>query len=101
MRARASSPAAERRYGSAAEFPNSNNTIQNNAIKRSRTPPYMIGNAATLDQNWLLTQNDVGSATVAEKLGFRGFFIGNAGNFTISRQHDLRHQLFDRRPPRR
>ncbi|MEO8196260.1 MAG: Calx-beta domain-containing protein [Thermoanaerobaculia bacterium] len=72
-------------FGAAAEFPNSNNTIQNNAIKSVQNAAFISGEATTLDQNWLLTQNDVGSATAAEKLAFRGFLIGNAGNFTISR----------------
>ena len=71
--------------GNPAEFPNSNNTIQNNAIKSVQNAAFISGNAITLDQNWLVTENEVGSATVAEKLSFRGFLIGNAGNFTISR----------------
>ena len=72
-------------FAGAAEFPNSNNTIQNNAIKGVVNAAYISGEATTLDQNWLLTQNEVGSATVAEKLAYRGFYVGRAANVIISR----------------
>ena len=73
--------------GGAAEFPNSNNTIQNNVIKSVQNAVFTIGNATTLDQNWVITQNFFGSpaAVAAEKLSFRGVLVSNSANFTISR----------------
>lgn len=70
-------------FGGAAEFPNSNNTIQNNAISRVQNAAFISG-AAALDQNWSVTGNNFGSATVADKLSFRGIIIINAQNLTIS-----------------
>ncbi|MEO8275263.1 MAG: Calx-beta domain-containing protein [Thermoanaerobaculia bacterium] len=70
--------------GNPAEFPQSNNTIQNNAIKGVQNAAFLTGNAATLDQNWSIVGNDFGSTVVAEKLSFRGMLLGNAANFTIS-----------------
>ncbi|MEZ5425308.1 MAG: Calx-beta domain-containing protein [Pyrinomonadaceae bacterium] len=71
-------------FGGAAEFPNSNNTIRNNAISRVQNAAFISGNSTTPDQNWTITKNEVGSATAADKLSFRGFFIGNADNFQIT-----------------
>ena len=70
-------------FTGAAEYPNSNNTIQNNAIKGVANAAYISGEATTLDQNWLLTENEVGSTTVAEKLAYRGFYVGRAANVVI------------------
>ncbi len=70
--------------GNDAEFPNNNNTIQNNLLYKAQNGIYQRGNAASLDQNWLITKNDIGSAVVAEKMGFRGMAIINAQNFTVS-----------------
>ncbi len=70
--------------GGAAEFPNSNNTIQDNAVSRVQNALFATGNATTLDQNWLVTGNSFGSATVADKLSFRGMLLSNSQGFTIS-----------------
>ena len=71
-------------FGAAAEFPNSNNTIQNNSIKSVQNAAFISGNVASFDQNWTITGNDFGSTVVGEKLAFRGMLIGGAANFTIS-----------------
>ena len=71
-------------FGSPAEFPNSNNTIQNNVITKVQNALYLFGNATVLDQNWLITGNTFGSTVAGDKLGFRGMLIGNAQAFTIS-----------------
>ena len=71
-------------FGGAAEFPNSNNTIQNNQVSRVQNAAFISGNAATLDQNWIITGNSWGSTVVADKLNFRGMLIGNAQNFQIT-----------------
>jgi hypothetical protein len=72
-------------FGSPAEFPNSNNTIQNNVITKVQNALYLFGNATVPDQNWLITGNTFGSTVAGDKLGFRGMLIGNAQAFTISR----------------
>ncbi|MBL0181986.1 MAG: hypothetical protein IPP96_06690 [Chitinophagaceae bacterium] len=74
-------------FGSAAENgrPNSNNTVQNLTAKGVQNAVYAIGDPTTPDQNWLITQNQFGSAVAAEKLSFRGIALQNAQNFTISR----------------
>ncbi len=69
--------------GGAAEAPNSNNTIQNNLVTKAQNALYISG-ATALDQNWTVTGNTFGSAVAAEKLGFRGVFLANAQNFTIT-----------------
>lgn len=76
-------------YGSAAENgrANSNNTLQNNAIKGVQNALFALGDSTTLDQNWVITGNDAGSTVVAEKLSFRGFAVQNAQNFQITRNH--------------
>jgi hypothetical protein len=71
-------------FGGAAEFPQNNNTIRNNLINRNQNALFLNGNAATLDQNWTIADNSLGSATVADKLGFRGMLIANAQNFVIT-----------------
>jgi hypothetical protein len=70
-------------FGNPAEFPQSNNTIQNNAVSGVQNAAFISG-AATLDQNWIVTDNTFGSATVANKLSFRGVIIINGQNLTIS-----------------
>jgi hypothetical protein len=73
-------------FGAAAESgrPNSNNTIQNNRISRVQNAAFISGDPTTRDQNWSITENDLGSTTVADKLSFRGMLISGADNFTIS-----------------
>jgi subtilisin-like proprotein convertase family protein len=72
--------------GSAAENgrANSNNTIQNCSVKGVQNAVFTSGDATTLDQNWLITQNEFGSSSSSEKLSFRGVLVQNAQNATIS-----------------
>ncbi len=69
--------------GSAADAPNSNNTIQNNAISTVQNALFLSG-ATGLDQNWVIVGNTFGSTVTANKLSFRGMFLGNAQGFTIT-----------------
>jgi hypothetical protein len=71
-------------FGSPAEAPNSNNTIQNNLINRVQNAAFLSGHATLLDQNWVVTGNTFGSTVVAEKLGFRGMLIGGAQNMSVT-----------------
>jgi hypothetical protein len=74
--------------GADAEAANSNNTIQNNWIYRVQNSMYLRGGATApvFDQNWVVTDNEMGSvASTADKNTFRGMLIGNAQNFTITR----------------
>ena len=68
-----------------AEFPNSNNTLQNNAVTRVQNALFASGGAATPDQNWTVVDNAIGSTVAADKLSFRGILLGNSQNFLISR----------------
>ncbi len=71
--------------GSAAEAPNSNNTITGNTFKSAQNGIYVNGNAVTYDQNWLISNNNFGSATIAaEKMGYRGLSVQGVNNFTIT-----------------
>ncbi len=70
--------------GGAADSPNSNNTIRNNRISRAQNAVFASGNAVGLDQNWVIADNTIGSPVAAEKMGFRGIFVGNAQNLTIT-----------------
>lgn len=69
--------------GGAAEAPNNDNTVTNNHIFGVQNGIYNQG-ATSLDQNWVVTNNEFGSATEAQKNRFRGMLMGNANNFTIS-----------------
>jgi hypothetical protein len=73
-------------FGNAAENgrPNSNNTIQNTTAKGVQNAVFVIGDAVTLDQNWVITQNTFGSTVTAEKLSFRGIAVQNSQNFSIT-----------------
>jgi hypothetical protein len=70
--------------GGDAESPNSNNTIQNNTIIKVQNGLYLRGGVTNFDQNWVVSNNILGSAVAAEKLSFRGLLIGQAQNFVIS-----------------
>jgi hypothetical protein len=72
--------------GSAADSANSYNTITNNVFTKTQNGIFALGNAnaAFLDKGWVISNNVFGSATVADKLGFRGAAIQNASAFRIS-----------------
>ena len=71
-------------FGSAATFPNSNNTIENVSVIKAQNAVFISGNAATFDQNWMIKGNTFGSTVASEKLSFRGMLLGGANNFTIT-----------------
>ena len=71
-------------FGSAAESSNNNTTIQNNLVTKFQNGIFHSGNAASYDANMVVSDNTLGSATVAEKLGFRGMIVQNVQNITIS-----------------
>ena len=70
--------------GNPADSPNSNNTIQGNTLTRAQNGIFISGNLATLDQNWVINGNTIGSAVVANQMGFRGLSVQGVNNFTIS-----------------
>ncbi|MBS0657332.1 MAG: cadherin-like beta sandwich domain-containing protein [Verrucomicrobia bacterium] len=70
--------------GSAAQAPNSDNTLQNNLFQRAATGVLIAGETTALDQNWLLSGNAFGSATAADKLTVRGLLLSGCGNFTVT-----------------
>jgi Domain of unknown function DUF11/Thrombospondin type 3 repeat len=70
--------------GDAADAPNANNTIRNNLIIKAQNGVYVRGNDASLDQNWAITGNSVGSTAPAEKLGYRGIFFASAQNTNVT-----------------
>jgi hypothetical protein len=73
-------------FGGGAENgrPNSNNTIRNTTARGVQNAVFTVGDAITLDQNWVVAENDFGSTVATEKLTFRGVAIQNAQNFTIT-----------------
>ncbi|MDP2387027.1 MAG: T9SS type A sorting domain-containing protein [Bacteroidota bacterium] len=71
--------------GAAAEISNNNMTVQSCTFTKMQNGVFAIGNATTPDQNWLITQNTIGSTSVvADKMGLRGIAVQNAQNFTVS-----------------
>ncbi len=71
--------------GNAATAANSNNTIQGNTLKAAQNGIYVSGLASTFDQNWLITQNTIGSTSVAnDKMSYRGIAVLGCGNFVVS-----------------
>lgn len=70
--------------GGDAETANSDNSIQNCAFTKTQNAMYLRGGASSFDQNWFVTGNSCGSATVTDYLTFRGIAILNAQNFNIS-----------------
>jgi trimeric autotransporter adhesin len=72
--------------GGDAEFANNNNTISGNSFTKMQNGIFIRGNAtaANFDQNWNISGNNFGSATAADKLGFRGVFVGNSQGLTIN-----------------
>ncbi|MES2591064.1 MAG: T9SS type A sorting domain-containing protein [Bacteroidota bacterium] len=69
--------------GNPAETANSYNTYQNNTIN---TVAYGIGivGSATGDSSAVISNNLIGSATPANKIGYRGIFISNQTNVSVS-----------------
>jgi trimeric autotransporter adhesin len=74
-------------FGNDAEFPNNNNTVSNSSVIKVQNGIFLRGNstAASYDQNWNITGNTIGSTAAADKLSYRGIYIGNAQGFSISK----------------
>ena len=70
-------------FGNPADAPNSNNTIQNNQVTKFQNAFFLSGEATTLDQNWIVSGNIIGSTLASDKMGFRGLLIQNAQNFSV------------------
>lgn len=69
--------------GNNAEAANNNNQYQNNTIHTANRGISLHGVTAG-DNTTLITQNKIGSTNAVEKLGFRGIFVFNQNNITIS-----------------
>ncbi len=71
--------------GTAAAAPNSNNTIENCAFKIliNALSIQGVSNIASLDQNWVIRSNAIGSATLADKVTGVGMMVQNVQNFSI------------------
>jgi hypothetical protein len=63
---------------------NDNLTIQNNTITNSSYGVYIISSTLGLDDNLLITKNTIGSATVAQSVGYRGVYINGANAPMVS-----------------
>ena len=71
-------------FGNPAQAANSNNTIQNNVIKRVQNGIYSNGFATSpYDIGWQVRNNTFGSSVLADKLGFRGMIFINASTYVI------------------
>lgn len=71
--------------GNIAAVANSNNTVQNNIFTKEQNGMYIYGYATTpYDQNWNISGNTFGSKNSSEYLSYRGLYLSNASNFTIS-----------------
>lgn len=69
--------------GAVAETANSHNTYQNNAISTSSYGIAVVGSSAG-DSSAVITGNTIGSATPANKIGYRGIFVSNQSNFSVT-----------------
>ncbi|MBA2379698.1 MAG: carboxypeptidase regulatory-like domain-containing protein, partial [Blastocatellia bacterium] len=71
--------------GGEAEAANSGNRVENNWIYGVQNSMYVRGGlAGNTDQNWVIHNNDFGSAAAAENNIFRGILIGNTNNFYLT-----------------
>ena len=73
--------------GSGADYDNV--TVENNDIKKAYIGVYFYGAAANQNDNLIIRNNTIGSATAADQIGFKGIIayhtlIGSISNNTIS-----------------
>lgn len=72
-------------FGGAAQTANSNNTLQNNTIKRVQNGLYQNGfGTSPYDVNWQIRDNIIGSTVLADKMGFRGMILINASAYVVN-----------------
>lgn len=69
--------------GAVAETANSHNTYQNNAVSTASYGIAVVGSSAG-DSSVVITGNAIGSATPANKIGYRGIFVSNQSNFSVT-----------------
>ena len=69
--------------GDAAGAPNSYITIDNNTITAAQNALYYSGEASSHDDHLTVTNNIFGSSVAANRLGYRGMFLGNVDNFLV------------------
>jgi len=65
-----------------APSPNSNNRVQNNTMDRAQEGVFILGNAATSDDGWLISNNAIG--TVVTSIGFNGLYLANMKNYAVN-----------------
>jgi hypothetical protein len=71
-------------YGGVS-VPNSNNTIENNLMKKARVGIYVSSSlVTTLDPNWVITDNTFGSTVSSDKLSELAINVWRAQNFRVS-----------------
>ncbi|MBS1734217.1 MAG: right-handed parallel beta-helix repeat-containing protein, partial [Bacteroidetes bacterium] len=74
-------------FGNNADAKNNNNTINNCIIRAAQYGIGLAGNTGLglADQNWTITNNFIGSTTIAnDKIGFRGIALFYINGFTIT-----------------
>lgn len=69
--------------GGVAETANSHNTYQNNAVNTASYGIAVVG-ASAGDSSAVITKNIIGSATPANKIGYRALFISNQTNVSAT-----------------
>jgi hypothetical protein len=73
--------------GDLAGAPNNNNSILNNAISKAQYGVYLGGDSLRLDSNWVVSNNDIGSATASDKITAAAVIAGWQKNFNINRNN--------------
>ncbi len=70
--------------GGTAAASNSNNTISGCILKAAQYGIYQNGYTGSFDQNWVISNNTIGSVIASEKMGFRGISLMWLNNFTVT-----------------
>lgn len=74
-------------FGGEGTIPNNYLKVESNTFNRAQQALFAIGLAAAPDMGAIITENTIGSADPAEKMGGRGLLVQNASNFTISKNN--------------
>lgn len=70
--------------GGAAETPNNNVIIENNAVSKVQIGIAVAGNTAGNTGN-IIRQNTIGSTVVGDRVGFKGIFVSNNNGLLVSK----------------
>jgi hypothetical protein len=70
--------------GTSASAANSNNTISGCTLYAAQHGIFINGFTGTNDQNWVISNNSIGSLNIPEKIGVRGITMQGVNNFTVS-----------------